>query len=341
MRFGYKLCSEERSPEDLVDDAIGAERAGFDFAAISDHFHPWLDVQGHSGHAWAVLGAIAASTRRIDVGTFVSCPTRRQHPAIVAQAAATVAALMPGRFFLGVGTGEWLNEHVVGGEWPDADDRRRDLADAIGIIRELWTGGEVTRRGRELQVDRARLYSLPDAPPPLLVAASGTDSAELAGRLGDGLITTAPEARTVRAYLDAASRGPGRVIGELTVLWGPGDEPGDEEASLREVVRRWPLPGIEGEATVELATPDGFAAVGASLGPDDVRGKVVTGTDPADYVEATRPFVDAGFTDLCIHQIGSDQEAFRTAAEERILPALREEFGPRAAASRSAATGVA
>ena len=239
MRFGYKLCSEERTAAELVADAEGAEAAGFDLAAVSDHFHPWLDAQGQSPFAWTVLGAIARATERLTVGTMVTCPTMRLHPAIVAQAAATTATLLPGRWFLGVGTGERLNEHVVGGDWPEPDDRRAMLRDAIVMIRRLWSGDETSYEGEYLQVEAARLYSLPDEPPPLYVAASGEGAATLAAELGDGLITTAPDTALVDAFRSAEGEGP--VLGEVTACWGM-----PEDDAFDELRRRWPLPGIRG-----------------------------------------------------------------------------------------------
>jgi G6PDH family F420-dependent oxidoreductase len=190
--LGYKLSSEERTATQLVEDAALAEEAGFEFATISDHFHPWLDAQGQSPFVWGVLGGIAHATDRIQVGTGVTCPTVRMHPVIVAQAAATAATMMPGRFFLGVGTGENLNEHILGGPWSHAGRRRRMLEDAVDLIRELWSGELVSREGGTFEVDTARLYSIPDESPPIYVAAAGPVAAELAGRIGDGLISVAP-----------------------------------------------------------------------------------------------------------------------------------------------------
>src|SRR5918992_1400453 len=191
---GYALSSEEHSPNDLVRYARRAEEAGFTFALISDHYHPWIDRQGHSSFVWNVIGGIAQATERLRLGTRVTCPTIRIHPAIVAQAAATAAALMPGRFFLGVGSGENLNEHVVGERWPPLAVRLEMLEEAIEAIRELWTGKLVSHRGKHYTIENARLYTLPDEPPPLVVAAAGPNAAELAGRMGDGLVGVSPQA---------------------------------------------------------------------------------------------------------------------------------------------------
>jgi coenzyme F420-dependent glucose-6-phosphate dehydrogenase len=320
MRFGYKLCSEERTAAELVADAEGAEAAGFDLAAVSDHFHPWLDAQGQSPFAWTVLGAIARATERLTIGTAVTCPTVRLHPAIVAQAAATTATLLPGRWFLGVGTGERLNEHVVGGDWPEPDARRAMLREAIVIIRRLWSGDETSYQGAYLQVEAARLYSLPEEPPPLYVAASGEGAATLAAELGDGLITTAPDAALVDAFRSADGEGP--VLGEVTACWGM-----PEDDAIDELRRRWPLPGIGGDASTELSRPADFARAAGDVTAADLRGKVVTGVDPSAFVEQVRGFADAGFTHVVLHQVGIEQAAFQRAAEQEILPGLREAFG--------------
>src|SRR6266480_606206 len=192
MEIGYALASEEHGPNDLVRNARAAEEAGFTFALISDHFHPWVDTQGQSPFVWSVIGAIAQATERLELGTGLTCPTTRIHPAIIAHAAATVAAMMPGRFFLGVGTGENLNEHVTGARWPLPWERLEMLEEAVDVIRKLWSGEEITHRGEHYTVEEARLYTLPDERPEIYVAASKPQAAELAGRIGDGLISTAP-----------------------------------------------------------------------------------------------------------------------------------------------------
>src|SRR5688572_15412498 len=206
VQLGYKLSSEEFGPRELVDNARMAEEAGFTFALISDHFHPWIDAQGQSPFVWSVLGGIAEATERLRIGTGVTCPTMRIHPAIIAQAAATTAAMMPGRFFLGVGTGENLNEHILGDKWPDWDVRARMLAESVDVMHELWTGEVTSFQGEFYIVENARLYTLPEAPIPVMVAASGPRAAELAGTIGDGLITTAPDKELIEAF-DAAGTG--------------------------------------------------------------------------------------------------------------------------------------
>ena len=218
VEIGYALSCEEHAPNDLVRHAHEAEETGFTFALISDHFHPWIDRQGHSPFVWSVIGGIAHATRRLRLGTGVTCPIMRYHPAIVAQAAATSAAMMPGRFFLGVGSGENLNEHILGEGWPSAPVRQEMLEESIEIIRLLWQGGERSFDGTYFTVDHARLYTLPDEPPPLYVAASGPQAAKLAGEVGDGLIMTSPDTELINAF-DAASGSEKPRYGQVTVCW--------------------------------------------------------------------------------------------------------------------------
>jgi len=208
IKLGYALSSEEHAPNDLVRHARLAEQAGFSFALISDHFHPWVDAQGHSPFVWSVIGAIAHATERLELGTGVPCPTTRIHPAIIAQASATAAAMMPGRFFLGVGTGENLNEHILGDRWPPHDLRLERLEEAVHVIRQLWQGGSQSHYGKHYTVENARLYTLPEELPRIVVAASGPLAAEAAGRFGDGLCSTAPKAEIIKAFTGAGGSGP-------------------------------------------------------------------------------------------------------------------------------------
>jgi coenzyme F420-dependent glucose-6-phosphate dehydrogenase len=319
MRFGFKLCSEERSPTGLIEDAHRAEEAGFDLVALSDHFHPWLESEGESPFAWSVLGAIAGATDSITVGTAVTCPFIRMHPAIVAQAAATTASLLPGRFFLGLGTGERLNEHVTGEEWPDPTERRERLGASIEVIRRFWSGEEVSYRVGGIVVDRAKLYSLPTELPPIYVAASGERSAVLAGELGDGLISTAPKGDIVRAFRDAGGNGP--VIGEVTVCWARSDD-----EAMRIVRERWPIPALEGDESQELATPEEFARVTANVSEQSLRETVAMGPDLESIVGAVAKYGDAGFSHVVLHQVGGDPAPFLEMCEKQLLPRLRDEF---------------
>ncbi len=316
MQIGYKLCSEERDPLGLVDDARRAEEAGFDFAAISDHYHPWIDAQGESPFVWTSLGAIASATERITVGTAVTCPTVRQHPALVAQAAATAACLLPGRFFLGVGTGERLNEHIFGDPWPSAAVRREMLAEAVEVLRELWTGELTTFDGRYYPVDTARLYTLPNEPIPLYLAASGTAAASLAAEIGDGLIVSGDAREPLQTYVGEGGDGP--RVAELVV-----NVTDDEERALAEVHERWPNPVIPGELSTELPLPRHFEQAAGATQPNDVRGKALVGTDVETYLSKLEELWTAGYTNIFLHQVGTGQDAFFRFASERLLPAVR------------------
>jgi G6PDH family F420-dependent oxidoreductase len=311
--LGYKLSSEERTATQLVEDASRAERAGFAFATISDHFHPWLDVQGQSPFVWGVLGGIAQATDRIVVGTGVTCPTIRVHPAIVAQAAATAATMMPGRFFLGVGTGEALNEHVLGDPWPHAARRRRMLEEAVGLIRELWSGELISHEGEFFQVSTARLYSVPDEAPPIHVAAAGPAAAKTAGRIGDGLISVAPNEQVVGAFRSAGGAGK-PTYAEITVAFDR-----TAQAGLERAARSWPLPAIPGELSQELPLPRHFEQAAERIEPADLEGLVPAGPDPEPYLEAIERYAKAGFEHIALHQVGEDQAGFVEFARDHLL----------------------
>lgn len=317
MRFGIKLCSEERSASELVTDAKRAEEAGFDLAAISDHFHPWISVQGESSFVWSVLGGVATVTDEIEVGTAVTCPTMRMHPAIVAQAAATAASMLPSRFFFGVGTGEWLNEHVTGGRWPRPGERREMLRVAVDIMRTLWSGEMVTHRGEHFTVEGARLHSLSDEPIPVFVAAGGEAAATLAGEIGNGLIGTAPDENIVSTFRGGAGAD-AHAYAEITVCWGD-----DPEQGLRTALERWPNAGLPGALNSELALPEHFEQAAELVRIDDLRGSIVTGAELGPYVEMVRRYESAGYDGVWFHQIGTDQEGFAAFAQKELLPVLR------------------
>jgi G6PDH family F420-dependent oxidoreductase len=314
-RFGYKLMTEEHGPRELVRNAGRAEQLGFDFLAISDHFFPWVDAQGHSPFAWSVLGAIACTTRRIGLATGVTCPTARYHPAIVAQAAATVGQLSGGRFSLGVGSGELLNEHVVGAHWPGIGVRQAMLGEAIDVIRMLFDGEAHSFRGQFFELEEARLYDLPDTPPPILVAAAGVQAAELAAEKGDGLFTTEADAKLVRAYREAGGEGP--LYAELALCYAP-----DEEQAYRtlEEFHRWG--GLGWEVLPELRTPKAFEAASRSVRADELAESVPAGPDVERHVEAIRKYVDAGFDHIALIAIGPDQEGFFGFYEKELGPRL-------------------
>jgi coenzyme F420-dependent glucose-6-phosphate dehydrogenase len=313
--FGYWLSSEEHRPLDLVRDARRAEEAGFEFAMISDHFHPWLDAQGHSPFVWSVIGGIAAATERLRLGTGVTCPLIRIHPAIVAQAAATCGALLPRRFFLGVGTGENLNEHVTGARWPAPDERISMLEEAIEVIRLLWEGGEQTHRGEHYTVDHARLYTLPEEPVPIVVAADKPNAAELAGSLGNGLITTAPDEGIVSTYREAGGDGP--RYGQVRLCWAE-----DAEEAKQTAFRLWRHSGLGGTLSQELPRPSDFDAVAESVTLEMATEGVPCGTDPEPVVELVRRWEGAGFDHITLHQIGPDQEGFFRFWEQELRPRL-------------------
>jgi G6PDH family F420-dependent oxidoreductase len=329
MEIGYKLSSEEFEAA-LVDQATRAEQSGFDFALISDHFHPWTDRQGQSPFVWAVLGAIARATSILRVGTAVTCPTIRIQPAIVAQAAATTASLMPGRFFLGLGTGENLNEHVVGQGWPAPDRRVRMLEEAIEVIRLLWGGGLETYRGCHFTVENARLYSLPEHPPEIMVAGSKPAAARLAGRLGDAFITTEPDPEIKREFDSAGGKGKPAYL-ELTVCF---DE--DERRARKTAREIWSLAALGDGLMTELALPSHFEAAFEPIGEDRVAEMVVCGPDPAKRVAKIQQAHDAGFTNVCVHQVGPNQEGFFEFYASEVLPKLASHRGAHRRGGRDA-----
>jgi coenzyme F420-dependent glucose-6-phosphate dehydrogenase len=331
ITLGYKLSSEEHSAPDLVRYAQMAQDTGFGFALISDHYHPWTDRQGQSPFVWSVLGAIAHATQRLVVGTAVTCPTMRLHPAIVAQAAATTATLMPGRFFLGVGTGENLNEHVVGHGWPETEVRQARLEEAIEVIRLLWKGGNQSYHGRYFTVENARLYSLPDAPPPLYVAVGGPRTADLAGRVGDGMIGTDPDASLTAAFDRSGGAGKPRYA-ELTVCWAK------DEATAKRIAREhWPTSAMESNLSWELPLPEHFEAVAELVTEDHVAESIICGPDPRRHLGAIRRYAAAGYDHVCIHQVGKDQKSFFEFYAEEILPHVKSIVPPRRRKRRSPA----
>jgi len=313
VKIGYALSSEEHSPNDLVHQAHLAEQAGFTFGLISDHFHPWVDAQGHSPFVWSVIGAIAHATERLELGTGVTCPTTRIHPAIIAQAAATAAAMMPGRFFLGVGTGENLNEHILGDRWPPHELRLEMLEEAVHVIRQLWQGGSQSHHGKHYTVENARLYTLPEELPRVMVAASGSQGAEAAGRFGDGLISTAPKPEIIKAFTGAGGKGP--RYGQMTVCWAA-----SEAEAQRTALKIWPNAALGGELSQELPTPAHFEQATSKATEEQVAESVICGSDPQRHIESIKAYVDAGFDHIYIHQVGPDQAGFINFYQREILP---------------------
>ncbi|MBS1868359.1 MAG: TIGR03557 family F420-dependent LLM class oxidoreductase [Actinobacteria bacterium] len=316
IELGYTLACEEHGPRELVGFARRAEEAGFAFAMISDHFHPWTERQGHSPHVWSVIGGVAVATERLRVGTAVTCPTVRQHPAIVAQAAATCQAMLDGRFTLGVGTGEALNEHILGGSWPSAAVRREMLEEAVAVIRELWGGGLVEHRGRHYTVENARLYTLPDEPPPIVVAAAGPEAATLAGRIGDGFCGTAPDGDLLARFAEAGGSGP--RYGQITICWAESDA-----EARRTALEWWPNAGLPGELGQVLPQPAHFEQAAQLVTEEQIARSIACGPDSEVHLDFIRRFADAGYDHVFVHQVGPDQEGFMRFYEREVLPHAR------------------
>ncbi len=314
--IGYTLASEEHGARELVAQAARAEEVGFTFAVISDHFHPWVDRQGNSPFVWGVLGAIAESTERIELATGVTCPTMRIHPAIVAHAAATAASLLPGRFSLGVGTGENLNEHILGDRWPPVADRQERLAEAIEVIRLLWEGGLKSHRGKHYRVENARIYSLPDELPPILVAVAGEKSTDLAAELGDGLFGTSPVAETIERFRERGGDGK-PTYGQLDVCWAE-----SEEEAKRTALEWWPNAATSGSHAFELPLPVHFEEITEWVKEDDIAESIVCGPDPQRHLEAISEYAEAGYDHVYVHQVGPDQEGFFDFYSREVLPKL-------------------
>ena len=314
--LGYDLIGEEHGPNALVQNAVRAEEVGFSFAVISDHYHPWIERQGESPFVWGALGGIANATDDLRVGTGVTCPTMRVHPAIVAQAAATAGAMFDGRFFLGVGTGERLNEHVLGDPWPPHHVRTRMLREAVAVIRDLWSGEVTSHDGEFYTVENARLFTLPDEPPDVAVAASGVAMAGVAGELGDALISTAPDEDVVTSFADA-HEGDAPRYGQVTACWA------ESETEARETVHEWwPNGGLPGELGQELATPAHFEQAVDLVTQERATEHVPCGPDLDSHIDAIQQFVDAGFDHVHVHQVGPDQAGFLEFYEEQVLPSF-------------------
>ena len=316
VEVGYAFSSEEHTPAELVANARAAEDAGFTFGLISDHYHPWIDEQGHSAFVWSVVGAIAQATERFRLGTGVTCPLIRIHPAIVAQAAATCACLMPGRFFLGVGTGENLNEHVLGDRWPAPDERLEMLEEAIQVLRLLWQGGYQTHRGKHYTVDHARVFDLPDDAVEIAIAAAQPNAAEKAAELGDALVVASGDEDVISNFNDAGGKGK-PVYGQLHGCWAS-----SRDGALKTVLAEWPNAGIQGAASQELPLPEHFSQLAQNVRPDDL-GEMPLGPDADPWLEQVKQYEDAGVTHVYLHQIGSDQRSFLEFALRELLPKLR------------------
>jgi G6PDH family F420-dependent oxidoreductase len=328
VEIGYFLSSEEHGPAALVDQARAAADAGIRSVWISDHFHPWLDEQGESPFVWSVIGAIAAATP-LRVTTAVTCPTMRIHPALVAHAAATCALLLDGRFELGVGSGENLNEHIYGDAWPPSDVRRSMLEEAVALMRMLWTGEEITHRGDHYRVENARLYSVPDTPPPVVVSAFGPKAVDMAARIADGFVSTHPDGDLLSQYREKGGRG--LASGAVKVCWGA-----DRDACVRLAHRLWRSSGVPGELSQDLRTPALFEQASKLVTPESVGKEVPCGPDVEPIVAAVQQYIDAGFDRVFLNQIGPDQSGFFRFFETELAPALA---GIGASPEDGAATG--
>ncbi|HEX6360468.1 TIGR03557 family F420-dependent LLM class oxidoreductase [Actinophytocola sp.] len=312
VSLGYFLSCEEFGPRELVRQAEQAADAGFERLWISDHYHPWNDVQGQSPFVWSVIGALSEAVD-LPVTTAVTCPTVRIHPAVLAQAAATAAVQLNGRFTLGVGSGEALNEHILGDPWPNADVRLEMLEEAVEVIRLLHQGGSRSHRGKHYTVENARIYTLPEQPVPIYVSAFGPKAAQLAGRIGDGFVSVMPDADILRTYREAGGKGPAQ--GGFKVCHAPTVEDG-----LKTAHRIWPNEGLPGELAQVLPQPEHFEQASELVTQDML--SLPTGPDPEPYVERVRSFVDAGFDEVYVAQIGPRQDEFFQFWRDKVTPRL-------------------
>jgi G6PDH family F420-dependent oxidoreductase len=312
--IGAFLSSEEHGPKSLIAQAQMAEAAHMRGVFVSDHFHPWIDAQGQSPFVWSVVGGIGASTS-LHVITGVTCPTVRIHPVILAQAAATSQCLLDGRFVFGVGSGEALNEHILGDPWPPVTTRLQMLEEAVEVIRELWQGGLVTHYGRFYTVENARLYTLPDSPPPIAVSAFGPKAAEVAAKIGDGFVTVKPGRDLLDRYRQHG--GSGEAIAALKVCWDR-----DEGRARKLAHQLWPTEAVEGQLSQELPLPSHFEAAAANVTEEMVADAVPCGPDPERHVAAITRFAEAGFDKIYVNQIGPEQEGFFDFYEKELRPRL-------------------
>lgn len=313
--FGYFFSGEELGPAQIVRHAKTAESAGFEQVWVSDHYHPWQSSEGESPFVWSVLGALAATTE-LQITTAVTCPTFRIHPAILAQATATIAALAPGRFRFGVGSGEALNEHILGDAWPPVSIRLERLEEAVDLIRRLWTGDIVTHEGTHFTVHNAKIWSLPDSPPPILVSGFGPESTQLAAHIGDGWITAQPDADGLKLFRDSGGTGP--TQGGVKICWA------DTEKEAAETAQRlWGHEGLGGQASQDLPMWQSFEAIAAASSPTRMAQEIACGPDPARAAESISKYVEAGFDEVYIAQMGPDQDSGIRFLAEEVLPLLK------------------
>jgi coenzyme F420-dependent glucose-6-phosphate dehydrogenase len=319
--FGYTLSSEEHGPRDLVRNAARAEELGFDFCSISDHYHPWVEAQGHSPFVWSVLGAIAQATEQIEIGVGVTCPIVRVHPAVVAQAVATTSLLFGDRFFCGVGTGEALNEHILGHRWPPPETRLAMLEEALQVMRDLWTGETVDHRGDFYEVENARLFDPPDDRIPVVVSGFGDRAIALAAEIGDGYWGHSPEPDAIRRYEKAGGGGP--RYAQLNLCWAE-----TEAAGRSTAYEVWPNAGVAGQLSQDLPTWTHFEAAAQPLTEEQVTKSIPCGPALEPVLDSVREFVEAGYDHLYFHQIGPDQDGFFGFWRDELHPALTDLGAP-------------
>ena len=313
-KIGYSLICEEHRPKSLLEHAQKAENAGFQLITISDHFHPWISAQGQSPFVWNILGALSQITEQIEIGTAVTCPIMRYHPAVVAQAAATSASMLEGRFHFGVGTGEALNERIMGKVWPEADVRLEMLEEAVEIIRKLWSGETSSHHGKHFTVENATIFTLPQTLPRIVIAASGKSAAKLAGRIGDGMWGLAPKAELLNTFEKAGGSGKPKY-GQFHVCVA------ESEEKAREIVhKRWPNSGLTGELNAILPTPAHFEQACEMVSEEMATKNIVCSTGADEHIDMIKKYAEAGYTHVSIHQIGTDHSRFFELYEKEVLP---------------------
>lgn len=316
MKIGYFLSSEEYTPQELLEQARGAEQAGFEALWISDHYHPWVDAQGQSPFVWSMIGALS-QVCSLPVTTAVTCPTVRIHPAVIAQAAATSAVLHGGRFVLGVGTGEALNEHIFGDAWPQADVRLEMLEEAVDVLRELWKGGFVNHHGTHYTVEHARIYTLPDTPPQIYVSGFGPKAIDLAARIGDGYVSTMPDGEMVRRFRENGG-GDKPCQGGFKAAYADSADEG-----VRIAYERWPNAGVPGELSQVLPSPRHFEQAGELVKPEMMKDAFVCGNSADAHLEMIDKYAKAGFDEVYVANTGPHYQGLFDLYQREVLPRLR------------------
>ena len=312
--IGYSLICEELPPERLLDNAKHAEQIGFEFLTISDHFHPWISAQGESPFVWNVLGALSQVTEEIEIGTAVTCPTFRYHPALVAQAAATSARMLEGRFRLGLGSGEALNEKITAKAWPEASIRLAMLEEAVHIIRELWKGKSTSHYGTYYQLENATIFTLPEKLPEIIVAASGQKAARLAGEIGDGFWGLAPDSELLDTFQKSGGESKPRY-GQFHACVA------SSESEARKIVHeRWPNGGLSGELNAILPTPAHFEQACQMVSEEMAVENIVCSNDPGEHIEMIKKYAEAGYTHVSVHQIGTEHSRFFDLYSQEVVP---------------------